>query len=110
MSSTHKVPKKTMAIVAILFLVPAVLIFILWINVFKQDITTSRKLQEFTDNFPALIRDYNLIMVLSICCCLTAMILAAKSFKQPLLSLRIAMWLTVMLATLIFFFNIFQLL
>jgi len=38
------------------------------------------------------------------------MILAAKSFKQPSVALRITMWLAVIIAALIFFLQIFQLL
>ena len=110
MSSTHKTPKTITAIIAILFLIPAVYIFILWINVFSKDITPAQKIGEFTDHFPSPVSDYKIIMYISIACCLTAMILAARSFKQRLLSLRIAMWLTVMVASLIFFLNIFQLL
>ena len=110
MSSTHKAPKKITAIFAILFLLPAIYIFGLWINVFKQDITPAQKISEFTDHFPSAIGDYKAIMYISISCCLIAMVLAAKSFKQHLLSLRIAMWLTVMIAALIFFLDIVQLL
>ena len=110
MSSPHKVPKKITAILAIVFLLPAVYIFGLWINVFSKDTTPLQKIGEFTDHFPALLSDYKVIMYISIGCCLTAMILAAKSFKQRLLSLRIAMWLTVMISSLIFFMDIFQLL
>ena len=110
MSSTHKTPKTITAIIAILFLIPALYIFILWINVFSKDITPAQKISEFTDHFPSPVSDYKVIMYISIACCITAMVLAAKSFKQRLLSLRIAMWLTVMVASLIFFLNIFQLL
>ena len=110
MSSTHKVPKKITAILAIVFLLPALYIFGLWINAFSKDISTPQKINEFTDHFPSPLNDYKVIMYISIACCLTAMVLAAKSFKQRLLLLRIAMWLTVMVASLIFFLNIFQLL
>jgi len=109
MTSTHKVPKKITAILAIVFLLPALYIFGLWINVFSQDISPVQKVTEFTEHFPSLMSDYKLIMYISMACCLTAIVLAAKSFKQRLLSLRIAMWLTVMIASLIFFLNIFQL-
>lgn len=110
MTSTHKVPKKITAILAIIFLIPALYIFVLWMKAFKQDITPAQKIMEFTDQFPIFLSDYKLILYFSMACCLVAMILAAKSFKQPLLLLRIAMWLTVMLASLIFFLDVFQLL
>jgi len=110
MSSTHKVPKKITAILAIVFLLPALYIFVLWINVYKQDLTPAQLISEFTDHFPSFISSYKVIIYFSMICCLISMILAAKSFKQNLLSLRIAMWLTVMVASLIFFVDIFQLL
>lgn len=109
MTSSHKVPKKITAVLAIIFLLPALYIFGLWAKIFGQDITPAQKIGEFTDHFPSPLNDYKTIMYISITCCLAAMVLAAKSFKQPLLSLRIAMWLTVMIAALIFFLNVFQL-
>jgi len=109
MTSTHKAPKKITAILAIIFLLPVAYIFLIWVNVFTQDITPTKKIGEFTQQFPAFLNDYKVIICISAACCLIAMILAAKSFKQPLLSLRIAMWLTVMIASLIFLIDIFQL-
>lgn len=110
MTKTHKAPKKLTAILAIVFLLPAVYIFALWANIFGQDITPAQKVVDFTDHFPSPLNDYKTILYISIVCCVIAMIFAAKSFKQPLLSLRIAMWLTVMIAALIFFLHVFQLL
>jgi hypothetical protein len=110
MTSTHKTPKKITAVIAIIFLLPALYIFGIWLNVFSQDITPPQKVVAFTEKFPSFINDYKLLIYISMACCLAAMILAAKSFKQHLVSLRIAMWLTVMIAALIFFMNVFQLL
>jgi hypothetical protein len=110
MTSTHKVPKKITAILAIVFILPAVYILGLWINVFGHDITQAQKVEEFTGHFPSFIRDPKLITFISMASCIIAVIFAAKSFKQKLLSLRIAMWLIVMIASLIFFLDIFQLL
>lgn len=108
MTSTHKAPKKITAVLAIVFLLPAVYIFAVWINVFNHDLTQPQKIVEFTEHFP--VNDIKIIIYFSMGCCIAAMILAAKSFKQRLVSLRIAMWLTVMLASLIFFMDMFQLL
>ncbi len=110
MTSTHKVPKKITAILAIVFLLPAIYIFVLWLNIFRQDLSPSQKIGTFTDYFPSVISDYQTILVISITCCVIAMALAAKGFKQPSLFLRILMWLTVIVAALIFFLTIFQLL
>ena len=109
MTSTHKVPKKITAILAIVFLIPAVYIFGVWLRVFSGDLTPAQKIDSFINHFPSFITEYKWIIYFSMVCCLVAMVLAAKSFKQPLLSLRITMWLTVMVASLIFFVDIFQL-
>ena len=110
MTKTHKAPKKVIAVLAIVFLLPAVYIFAVWIKAFNQDITQAQKVVEFTDRFPSFIGSYNMVVYISMAFCIAAMILAAKSFKQPLLSLRIAMWLVVMAASLILFVDLFQLL
>lgn len=109
MTSTHNVPKKITAIAAIIFLLPAIIIFGLWMNTFSSDITPAQKFEAFTERFPSFMNDYKLIMGVSMACCITALILAAKSFKQRLLSLRIVMLLTVIIASLIFFVDLFQL-
>ena len=51
MTSTHKPPKRNTAVLAIIFLLPALYIFAVWINVFQQDITTEQKVTEFTEKF-----------------------------------------------------------
>lgn len=109
MSSTHKTPKKITAILALIFLLPALYIFILWTNAFNQDISPSQKISLFTDHFPLHFNDYKTIICISIVCSVIAMVLAAKSFKQPIVALRISMWLTVIIAALIFFMGVFQL-
>lgn len=108
--STHKVPKQITAVFAILFLLPALYIFIIWINAFNQDISSSQKISSFTDHFPRSFNNYKAILYISVACSIIAMILAAKSFKQRIVALRIALWLTVIIAALIFFMNVFQLL
>lgn len=110
MTSTHKVPKKITAILAIVFILPPLYIVSIWINVFNRDITPAQKLEDFTGYFPSFINDHKIITFISMAFCILSIIFAAKSFKQPLLSLRIAMWLIVMIASLIFFLDIFQLL
>jgi hypothetical protein len=110
MTSTHIVPKKITAVFAVIFLLPALYIFILWLNAFKGDGSDAQKINIFTDNFSGIFKDYKTILLISITCCVISMVLAAKSFKQRLVSLRIAMLLTVIIAALIFFLHFFQLL
>lgn len=109
MSSTHKIPKKIEAILAIIFLLPALYIFIVWAKIFNDDISQPQKISLFTDHFHVAINNYKTILYISLAFCIIAMILAAKSFRQRLVSIRVAMWLTVIIASLIFFIDIFQL-
>jgi hypothetical protein len=109
MTSTRKVPKKITAILAIVFLLPALYIFGLWINVFRQDLTPAQIISEFTGHFPSFMNNYKMIIYLSMTFCIIAIALAANSFRQRLVSLRLAMLFTVMIASLIFFVNVFQL-
>lgn len=109
MSSSHKVPKKITAVLALACLLPAAYIFAIWSRVFSQDLSQAQKISSFTDHFPAFLNDYKTIIYTSIAFSVIAMVLAAKSFKQPIVALRIAMWLTVIIAALIFFLDIFQL-
>lgn len=109
MTSTHKVPKKISAFLALIFLLPALYIFIVWVNVFSQDISQIQKISLFTSKF-GFLNDYRSILYVAIACSILAMIFAAKSFKQPIIGLRIAMFVTVIIAALIFFLTVFQLL
>lgn len=110
MTSTHKVPKKITAILAILFILPALYIYGVWMTVAGDDIAQEQKIEQFTGHFPSFISDNKILSLISIACCIIAMILAAKSFKQPMIFLRITMWLIVMIAFLLLVLNVFQLL
>jgi hypothetical protein len=109
MTATHNVPKKITAVLALVFLLPAVYIFAIWLKVYSpQDDSIARKDALFTSYFPGQINDVSILHYISIAFCITAIILAAKSFRQKNLLLRIAMMLTVLVASLIFFLNVFQ--
>ena len=110
--TTHKVNRKQkqwIALLAIILLLPALYIFFIWLDVFSQDLSQAQKISAFTARFPFGMNDHRIIIYISMASCLAAMILAAKSFKQRQLPLRVAMWLTVMIAALIFLLDIFQL-
>ena len=109
MTSTHKVPKKITAFLALIFLAPALYIFIVWLNAFNQDISQTQKISLFTSHF-VILNDYRSLLYVTVACSIVAMIFAAKSFKQPIIGLRIAMFVTVIVAALIFFLIVFQLL
>ena len=111
MTSTHQVPKKISAIFAILFLLPALYIFGVWLKIYRQeDLSIAQKNSLFTNSFPLHINDVKVIHYLCMAFAIVAIILAAKSFRQKKLFLRIIMMLTVLIGALIFFMNIFQVL
>lgn len=111
MTKTHKAHKKTTAILAIIFLLPALYIFGLWLQVFNfsSDLNQAEKVAAFTGYFPKGLNDIKIITYFSMACCIVALILAAKSFKHPLVFLRIAMFITVIVAALIFIVDLSQL-
>jgi len=108
MTSTHKLPKKIDAILAMLFIIPAIYIYIIWISVASDNTTQVQNVKAFTDHFPKLISGVVPLAVISIVSCILALIFAAKSFKQPILFLRIAAWIIVIIGSFLLFLNIFQ--
>jgi len=105
---SHHTPKKFTAILAIIFLIPAIYIFGIWLNVYRDpDASQAEKVSGFLGHFPSGM-NVNMINSVSMGFCLVAVILASISFKQRLLSQRIIMMLTVIVASLIILLDIFQ--
>jgi hypothetical protein len=103
--------KRTTAIIALLFLLPALILFILWLSVGVRlgDVGRTEKIQTYLDYFPAAIQNIATLNIISIIFSLVAVIFSAKSFKKQLLSLRVLVLLTCFTAIFIMLFNIFQL-
>lgn len=108
MTSTHKIPKKIDAILAILFILPPLFIYITWVSVASDNNSQVQNVKAFTDKFPEFISGVVPLALISIACCILALIFAAKSFKQPILFLRITSWLVVIIGAFLLFLNIFQ--
>lgn len=108
MTSTHKIPKKIDAILAILFIIPPVYIYIIWITVASDNNSQIQNVKAFTNHFPPIVSSIISLALISISCCILALIFAAKSFKQPLLLLRITSWVVVIIGSFLLFLNIFQ--
>ena len=109
MTTTHNVPKKITALFAIIFLVPAIYIFSIWLKVYKQDISPVQQESLFSNYFPGNL-DIKTWLYICIGFCLISVIFAAKSFRQRELYLRILMMTTVIIAAFIFFISVFQVL
>ncbi|MEO6220734.1 MAG: hypothetical protein ABIO81_09930 [Ginsengibacter sp.] len=110
MTKTSHVPSKITAIIAIIFLIPPLVFFILWscIGLHSSGLNAKEKISTYLEYFPGFLQNLNAIHIISISCCLIAIALAARSFKKHLLSMRILMLLTVVAAVFIILFDIYQ--
>jgi Na+/proline symporter len=103
--------KKKMAIIALFFLLPALILFILWLSVGVRlgDVGRTEKIETYLDYFPAALQNMAALNIISIIFSLIAVIFSAKSFGKQLLSLRVLALITCFAAIFIMLFNIFQL-
>ncbi|HEY5367826.1 MAG TPA: hypothetical protein VIJ75_02450 [Hanamia sp.] len=110
MSTNSHIQKKTTALLAVLFLLPALIFLIMWssIGLRYSDINAVDQMDFYLADFPTWLRNINTIHAISIVCCITAIILAARSFKKHLLSIRVLMLFTVLVAIFIILFDIYQ--
>lgn len=110
MSTKSRVPTKLTAALAILFLLPPLVLFIMWssIGLRYSGIDAGEKMDTYLTYFPEWLKDINIIHAISFVCCIIAIILAARSFKQRLLLIRVLMLLTVLVAIFIILFDIYQ--
>ena len=111
MSTKSHVPGKITAALSIVFLLPPLILFMMWasIGLRYSDMDTGDKTDTFLGYFGGLFKTLHVINLVSIICCLVAIILASRSFKKHLLSIRVLMLITVLLAIFIILFDIFQL-
>ena len=110
MSTKSHVPSKITAAIAIIFLLPPLIFFMMWSSLALRfsDLSVSDKTDTFLGYFPGFLRNMNIIHGISITCCIVAIVLASRSFKKHLLSVRVLMLVTVLIAIFIIFFDIFQ--
>ncbi len=110
--STHShIKKKVTATLSIIFLLPALLLFVIWISITIRftDMNEIDKQQTFLDYFSGFFKDIHVVNIISIILCLIAIILASRSFQKRLLSLRFLMLVTVLISIFIILFDISQL-
>jgi Mn2+/Fe2+ NRAMP family transporter len=109
MTSSH-MSRKITAGLAIAFLLPALIFFIMWstIGLRVSGINEQEKMATYIGYFPAWLQNIRTIHVVSIICCIMAIILAGRSFSKNLLSVRVLMFLTVVAAFFILLFDIYQ--
>ena len=110
MSTKSHIKRKTTAALAILFLLPPLIFFIMWssIGLRYSGINATDQMEIYLSDFPSWLGNIDTIHAISITCCIVAIILAARSFKKHLLSIRVLMLFTVIVAIFIILFNIYQ--
>lgn len=112
MTTTSHVSAKKNAGIAVLLLLPALIFFIMWSSTGLRGngLNAKAKVSAYLEKFPGFMQNLTVINIISIVCCLLAIIFAARSFKKKLLSIRVLMMLTVFAALFIILFDIYQLL
>ncbi|MDQ2719494.1 MAG: hypothetical protein M3Z26_07015 [Bacteroidota bacterium] len=110
MSTTSHISRRWTAAFAIIFLIPALIFFIMWssIGLHFSGISEGEKMDTYMRYFPVWLRNINSIHAISIICCVVSITLAARSFKKNLLSVRVLMLMTVLAAIFILLFDIYQ--
>lgn len=110
MSTKSHIRRKTTAILAILFLSIPLLLFIMWssMGLRYSGLSATEQIDMYLSKFPAWLGNMDTIHAISIGCCVIAIVLAARSFKKHLLSIRVLMLFTVIVALFIILFDIYQ--
>lgn len=110
MSTSHSVSKKFTATLAIIFFLPPLILFIIWSSIGVQygAMSEAHRTRTFLEYFPEWIRNFTGIHVFALACCVVAILLARRSFKKKLLSIRVMMLFVVLCTIFLILFNIFQ--
>ena len=110
MSTKSHVSRKMTAALGIIFLLPPLIMFVMWssIGLRYSGIDADEQMDTYLDYFPGWLKNINTIHAISIVCCIIAIVLAARSFKKHLLSVRVLMLLTVLASIFIMLFDIYQ--
>lgn len=111
MSTSSHVKKKVTGALSVLFLLPPLIMFIMWtsIGIRFSGMSDVDKQDTFLGYFSGLFKNLHVVNIVSIVFCLVAIVLASRSFQKRLLSLRLIMLITVLVAIFIIIFDISQL-
>lgn len=110
MSTKSHVSRRFTAVLAIIFFLPALILFAVWssIGLRFSGIGEAEKTDYYLDYFPYWLQNMTAIHLISLAFCVIAIILAARSFKKNLLWVRVMMLMVVVVAIFIILFDIFQ--
>lgn len=111
MSTDSHIKKKVTATLSVIFLLPALVVFLIWISITIRftDMNEIDQQETFLGYFSGFFKDIHVVDIISITLCLIAIILASRSFQKRLLSLRFLMLITVLISIFIILFDISQL-
>ena len=111
MSTNSHVKKKVTAAISIIFLLPPLIFWMMWISVGLRfpGISEVDRQESFLSYFSGLFKNIHVVNIISIVFCIISIILASRSFQKRLLPLRILMLITVLIAIFIMLFDISQL-
>lgn len=110
MSTKSHVSNRFTAVLAIIFILPALVLFAMWstIGLRFSGLRRYEQIDYFMDYFPNWLQSMATIHAISIICCVIAITLAARSFKKKLLWVRVMMLMVVIVAIFIIMFDIYQ--
>jgi len=110
MTTKSHVSRNATAVLAIVFLIPPLILFMKWssMGLRVSGISRQDQLTMYLGYFPSWLKSMSTIHAISIVCCIMAIILAVRSYSKDLLSVRVLMLLTVVAAFFILLFDIYQ--
>ena len=110
MAKSRVVSRRVTATLAIVFLIPAMVFFLLWTSVSLKatGISEQVKTAYFMEFFPKWLQDMNLIHIIALSCCVITVLLAARSITKRLLAIRVLMLISILVALSLIVFNLVQ--
>lgn len=112
MSTKTRVKSKTSALLAALFLLPSLILLVIWIStgIGNSGMSEVGRQNEFLSYFPTWMQNFKALHLFSLVCCGIVLFFASGSFKKHSLWIRVSMMAIVMATILIILFDIIQLL
>lgn len=112
MTKKSHVSQKKNALIAGVFLLIPLILFLLWLFAVNGlgDVNESQLLDHYSDYFPAWIKNVKVVFIISIIFSLLAVVYSSKNFRKESLSLRLSMLFVCLAGIFIFLFNIYHLL
>ena len=101
MNNSFKV-KKIFALLAIIILIPAMYIQIVWLKFYRFSvIADDQKEKEFLNKFPEDIQNIMSLVLISFTCCVFSLMISKHTIRQPGFGLKIAGIITALIAGLL---------